>query len=195
MNDVIAPVVVQRARTKPTMTITRLPLLFSFIRRRLSSMQLRRLGGDDGAELVDQRRDRVRAREEREETDRDEEHRRDGEERVVGERRGEIRDAVRKRLLAGPDDDRLVVPGDAEVGRSPGSCRLPGFAAVSGCGRSALPCVSMGFPYPGGIVFPRGRGGTGRRGGFRTRWASALGGSSPLARTYKEDARPVPRLW
>ena len=28
----------------------------------------------------------------------------------------------------------------------------------------------------------RGRGGTGRRAGFRSRWASALGGSSPLAR-------------
>jgi hypothetical protein len=32
------------------------------------------------------------------------------------------------------------------------------------------------------IVPVRGRGGTGRRGGFRTRWAKALGGSSPLAR-------------
>jgi hypothetical protein len=29
---------------------------------------------------------------------------------------------------------------------------------------------------------PRGRGGTGIRDGFRTRWAKALGGSSPLAR-------------
>ena len=29
----------------------------------------------------------------------------------------------------------------------------------------------------------RGRGGTGRRAGFRSRWASALGGSTPLART------------
>jgi hypothetical protein len=37
MNEVIAPVVVQRARMKPTTTIMRLPLLFSFIRRRLSS--------------------------------------------------------------------------------------------------------------------------------------------------------------
>jgi hypothetical protein len=35
----------------------------------------------------------------------------------------------------------------------------------------------------------RGCGGTGRRAGFRTRWASALGGSSPLARiTFLRDA-------
>src|SRR6185369_5526596 len=50
----------------------------------------------------------------------------------------------------------------------------------------------MDLPYPGGIVFPRGRGGTGRRDGFRSRWASALGGSSPLARTgHKDPGKPT----
>ena len=38
----------------------------------------------------------------------------------------------------------------------------------------------------------RGRGGTGRRAGFRSRWASALGGSTPLARTARLR-RPVLR--
>ena len=33
-----------------------------------------------------------------------------------------------------------------------------------------------------GVASTRGRGGTGRRAGFRSRWASALGGSIPLAR-------------
>src|SRR5205085_12036813 len=37
---------------------------------------------------------------------------------------------------------------------------------------------------------PRGRGGTGRRAGFRSRWASALGGSIPLARMILEPRRP-----
>ena len=36
---------------------------------------------------------------------------------------------------------------------------------------------------------PRGRGGTGRRAGFRSRWASALGGSTPLARTLLSAPR------
>ena len=36
---------------------------------------------------------------------------------------------------------------------------------------------------------PRGRGGTGRRAGFRSRWAQALGGSTPLARTSRVAGR------
>src|SRR5690349_17314688 len=42
----------------------------------------------------------------------------------------------------------------------------------------------MGAAYPRGyaVNHPRGRGGTGRRAGFRSRWASALGGSIPSAR-------------
>jgi hypothetical protein len=36
----------------------------------------------------------------------------------------------------------------------------------------------------------RGRGGTGRRAGFRSRWASALGGSTPLARTGQLRVAP-----
>ena len=84
--------------------------------------ELRRLGRDNGAELVDQRRDRVRARKEREETDGHEEHSGDGEERVVRERGREVRDAVRERLLAGPGENRLVVLS-AEVGE-PGIVQL-----------------------------------------------------------------------
>jgi hypothetical protein len=42
-------------------------------------------------------------------------------------------------------------------------------------------------PYPARSILEldetRGRGGIGRRGGFRSRWVKALGGSSPLART------------
>ena len=41
---------------------------------------------------------------------------------------------------------------------------------------------------------PCGRGGIGRRAGFRSRWASALGGSSPLARTVKVGDLTTPAL-
>src|ERR1700677_1895363 len=40
---------------------------------------------------------------------------------------------------------------------------------------------------------PRGRGGIGRHAGLRSRWAKALGGSSPLARTIIVGLKP-PRL-
>lgn len=43
----------------------------------------------------------------------------------------------------------------------------------------------------GTVRVVRGRGGIGRRAGFRSRWASALGGSSPLARTMLLSRRTV----
>src|SRR3954462_6860420 len=51
----------------------------------------------------------------------------------------------------------------------------------------------MGVRYPRGYAVnrTRGRGGTGRRAGFRSRWASALGGSIPLARTAGLACRDV----
>lgn len=40
------------------------------------------------------------------------------------------------------------------------------------------------IPTPGVYTTARGRGGNGRRGGLKPRWAQALGGSIPLARIY-----------
>ena len=45
------------------------------------------------------------------------------------------------------------------------------------------PSLSAARSFEALSFVTRGRGGTGRRGGFRSRWASALGGSSPPART------------
>jgi hypothetical protein len=48
---------------------------------------------------------------------------------------------------------------------------------------------------PRRLNLTRGCGGIGRRGGFRSRWAQALGGSSPLARTRPPAARLFHRRW
>ena len=61
--------------------------------------ELDRLGRDDVVEAVEHRLDRVRPRRLREDADGYEEHRGDGEECVVGERGGDVRDRVVPRLL------------------------------------------------------------------------------------------------
>ena len=81
---------------------------------------------------------------------------------------------------------------DQAVRRTQTSCRLDACATREGgdpaqC-RGRRPARvnfdhASSRPYP----FVTRAGGTGRRGGFRSRWASALGGSSPPART----ARPA----
>src|SRR4029453_7469314 len=81
------------------------------------------------------------------------------------------------------------LPGPCPRGRSPlGRSKFSGFPPP----RAPPPALVMGgIPRPWGKTGPSpdyavpsgGRGGTGRRAGFRSRWAPALGGSSPLART------------
>jgi hypothetical protein len=70
--------------------------------------QLLRLAGDDRADLVDQRGNVVRAGEQPEEAERDQQRRGDREEGVVRKRRGEIGDG-RRFLLQRPLQDREVV--------------------------------------------------------------------------------------
>src|SRR5436853_2283 len=72
-----------------------------------------------------------------------------------------------------------------------GGRRLRGLAGAAAAASLAMPLgghagfagVAVESPVKEGYAFEaRGRGETGRRAGFRSRWASALGGSIPLAR-------------
>src|SRR5207253_3635751 len=65
---------------------------------------------DDRAELVHDRRHRVRPREQAEDPGRDQQRRGNRQEGVVGERGGEVRDVVAVRLLQRALEDRDVVP-------------------------------------------------------------------------------------
>ena len=71
---------------------------------------------------------------------------------------------------------------------SPGSSSTR-CARPSGCCSAANHSGDGRRSVPLDFAAPRGCGGTGRRGGFRSRWASALGGSSPLARTSPHASR------
>ena len=65
-----------------------------------------------------------------------------------------------------------------------GGRRSSPISVLDGTTRHDIDFRALGsFLVPRLILSSRGRGGTGRRGGFRSRWASALGGSSPPART------------
>jgi hypothetical protein len=63
----------------------------------------------DALKLVDDRRDQVLVGEQVEDADGDEQHGWNGQERVVGERRSQVRDVVVEGLLAGADQNRQVV--------------------------------------------------------------------------------------
>ena len=79
--------------------------------------QRQRLGGDDALEAVEHRLDRLRPGGLGEDSDGDEEHRRDGEEGVVGERRGDVGDVVVQRLAPAADHDRAPV-AEGEVAQA-----------------------------------------------------------------------------
>ncbi len=111
--------------------------------------ELRRLGRHDRPEAVHQVADRLGAREDREQADRDEQDRRNREEGAVGERGRDHRDLVVDRLLAGSDEDRAPV-APRQVASGLGLPASAPRARGAGRARRHRPCSAHreGYPAP-----------------------------------------------
>ena len=102
----IAPVSDQKA-SRPPMLSTVIAVLGHVLQAALE--QAACLARDDPMQLPDHGRDRVRARDEAEDPDRDHQRRRNRQEGVVGKRGGDVRHVVGAELLDRPPQDREVV--------------------------------------------------------------------------------------